>query len=266
MSRRSLYRQSGRHHAAYTVDMDEKITHWSREWVTPQLSIQQQQQQQQQQQAQSQSTTPAPENGDKNTNGVAPKVLEFKVKAWVPIEDSSYNPIEDGEPDDILDMLSSEAKVVLPTTDNDQSGLSAADIRGAVSGEAIPGIATGGGEEAKPSAPTESEKTNAESTSVEVDAKEDGKVEEKKEPEREEPKLEEKQESEEVSAPPETTDTVEESQKLSESETNNNNNNTNDDNNEENNENSNNATTDDNNKNDSNKEDGDVSMEEAPSS
>jgi hypothetical protein len=140
MSRRSLYRHSGRHQSSYAVDVDEKIVHWRREWVTPQLS--QAQQQAQQTQAQSQANTPGPEDS-KNTNGsVAPATTrDFKIKAWVPIDESTYQPVEDGEPDDVLDMQSSETKVILPEPEPEQTGgLTAADIRGAVGGDAIPGI------------------------------------------------------------------------------------------------------------------------------
>lgn len=139
MSRRSLYRHSGRHQSSYAVDVDEKIVHWSREWVTPQLS---QAQQQGQTQAQSQANTPGPEDS-KTTNGsaVPADTRDFKIKAWVPIDDSSYQPVEDGEPDDVLDMQSSETKVILPEPEPEQTGgLTAADIRGAVGGDAIPGI------------------------------------------------------------------------------------------------------------------------------
>ncbi|KAA8916162.1 hypothetical protein TRICI_001653 [Trichomonascus ciferrii] len=144
MSRRSLYRHSGRHQSSYAVDVDEKIVHWGREWVTPQLS--QAQQQAQQTQAQSQANTPGPEDA-KNTNGSAATTAasaatrDFKIKAWVPIDESTYQPVEDGEPDDVLDMQSSETKVILPEPEPEQAGgLTAADIRGAVGGDAIPGI------------------------------------------------------------------------------------------------------------------------------
>jgi hypothetical protein len=147
MSRRSLYRHSARHSVQpYLTETDDNVVYWSKEWVTPTstetaTAIQP-----------SNSGTPAPgavsSTGSPAVNGTANSVtngkpgLGFSVKMWTVVE-SSPPPTNDGDDEDLLDMTQfSVIKVEPEKPAPPQGGLSAADIRGAVGGESIPGIAS----------------------------------------------------------------------------------------------------------------------------
>lgn len=150
MSRRSLYRHSTRHSTQpYITEIDDNVVHWSKEWVSPIInssdsSISATGQP-------SNSGTPVPPgavsaSGSPSVNGNSTGAngkpgLGFSVKMWTIVE-SSPPPIDDGNEGDLLDlarysMIKVEPEKPQPT----QGGLSAADIRGAVGGESIPGIA-----------------------------------------------------------------------------------------------------------------------------
>lgn len=132
MSRRSLYRQSGRYTSTpYVIETDERVVSWNREWVTPALPVDAATS------SVSQSATPAPgSTTDSFANGKSH--ASFSVKMWVQAD--SKIP-QDCDEDDYLifeDPVQEIAPAVSQQTQD--GGLSAADIRGAVGGEAIPGI------------------------------------------------------------------------------------------------------------------------------
>lgn len=143
MSRRSFYRSSRQGTAGpYVADIDEKITHWSRDWVSPQLPAQQLQQQS------SSSVTPAP-NADEAESPNPNEQLKsnqfgFTVKTWILVDDEDYVPVKDGDDGDTLDIdVFTQANLSKEQPVPETGALTAADIRGAVGGEAIPGIASG---------------------------------------------------------------------------------------------------------------------------
>lgn len=132
MSRRSLYRQSGRYTSTpYIPETDERVVSWSREWVTPALPVDAATS------SVSQSATPAPgAANDTFANGKSQ--ASFSVKMWVHTD--SKIP-QDGDDDDYL-VFEDPVQEIAPAVSqqSQEGGLSAADIRGAVGGEAIPGI------------------------------------------------------------------------------------------------------------------------------
>ncbi|CDK28356.1 unnamed protein product [Kuraishia capsulata CBS 1993] len=91
----------------------------------------------------SQSTTPQP---------VA--IYPFELKTWVLKTDEASEPIVDGDDDDFIDLTkfttgeptNTESEASGSRTD---SGLSAADIKGAVGGDAIPGFSSSAAQEMK---------------------------------------------------------------------------------------------------------------------
>lgn len=160
MTRRSLYRQSSRHSAGpVVIDVDEKISHWSFEWLSPLLPQGQTNAQNQQGRQnsphprstpQTGTTTPGganADNGDVNGSAdktsapAAPQTYPFKVRAWVQVDDASYSPVNDGPEDDVLDVEKFTIRqAVVPEPAPQEGALTAADIRGAVGGDAIPGM------------------------------------------------------------------------------------------------------------------------------
>lgn len=144
MNRRSL-RQSRRHSAQpYLTEIDDRVLHWSKQWVTPVLAETAAVQNPFQA---SSGGTPAP-GAASTTNSPAVNGnvdgsragLGFSVKMWV-VTDSSPPVINDGDDNDLLNMADYSVYKALPEQAlPQQGGLSAADIRGAVGGEAIPGI------------------------------------------------------------------------------------------------------------------------------
>ncbi|CAN6630944.1 hypothetical protein TRVA0_013S00188 [Trichomonascus vanleenenianus] len=149
MSRR--YRQSSRHTGQYLTDLDDKIKGWQREWTSPLLNA-----------AaasapatavtngsatKSQQNTPAPgsesppASAAAELNAANKKLYSFSVKMWVRVDEEGVA-VEDGDAGDVLDLSSSTQRARMVDEDKSKSegGLTAADIRGAVGGEAIPGI------------------------------------------------------------------------------------------------------------------------------
>ncbi|ANB13283.1 hypothetical protein AWJ20_1567 [Sugiyamaella lignohabitans] len=171
MSRRSLYRQS-RHvtQSAFSYDIEDRVVHWTKEWTsiaagpgavantgsaapqnsgtvgTPNRST----------------GTPIPGLGDSSSAlnvdspgingnarqenaGVQEPTLGFTVKMWVATTDDSSAvdiTVKDCDEDDLLDVsqLNPRKQDAVIEETKAADSLTAADIRGAVGGEAIPGI------------------------------------------------------------------------------------------------------------------------------
>ncbi|ODQ66727.1 hypothetical protein NADFUDRAFT_82461 [Nadsonia fulvescens var. elongata DSM 6958] len=79
--------------------------------------------------------------------------LNFKIKMWVPVDlsgDIIDDPIVQGDEDDLLDFgILSQGTAGKKAEASNTNDLTAADIRGAVGGEAIPGIISSGYNEAE---------------------------------------------------------------------------------------------------------------------
>lgn len=194
MTRRSLYRQSARHSSGlYLNDLDEKIVHWKYDVVN----------------SLSPNTGSTGNNGNgsivatpnaNGTNGHSEHGKNhgpFSVKMWIQVDDASYQKVIDCDDSQLLDIKPS--KEVPETENRTEDGLSAADIRGAVGGESIPGITAqtyesgGKSEVVELDKPKESEETPKQEQSEapeEVSAETETKTEE-------EPKTEQPQDSEE---------------------------------------------------------------------
>lgn len=144
MSRRSFYRQSTRQQTTYVNDIDEKVIHWSKEWVSPTISGTASTATQESQASSLNGVTVDLHDGDKKQTVTT---LPFSVKMWVshPELDEKDIPVKDSvEGDALLDLpqyMVIKRQPEAPTGGNND--LTAADIRGAVGGESIPGIASG---------------------------------------------------------------------------------------------------------------------------
>uniref|UniRef100_A0A060T6G1 ARAD1C19668p n=1 Tax=Blastobotrys adeninivorans TaxID=409370 RepID=A0A060T6G1_BLAAD len=208
MTRRSLYRQSSRHSAGpVVIDVDEKVSHWSFEWSSPLLPQGQTNAQNQQGRQnsphprstpQTGTTTPGganADNGDANGSAdkasapVAPQTYPFKVRAWVQVDDASYTPVNDGPEDDVLDIEKFTIKpIVVPEPAPQEGALTAADIRGAVGGDAIPGMSAGQKSEGTEEGKETKEEPNTEAAQETKEEPKQDSNEEPKQDSNEEPK------------------------------------------------------------------------------
>lgn len=112
MSRRSIFGRSRKHHTIpYSTDVDTNVTHWRLESVQYKGS------------------------NDQGSEEERP-VRDFAYTAWVTVDD--FKPLDDGE--GTIEFVTRANVDMAMSVDN---GLSAIDIRGAVGGEAIPGISSG---------------------------------------------------------------------------------------------------------------------------
>lgn len=155
MSRRSFYRQTTRQQTTYVNDIDDKIVHWAKEWVSPSLSRAAAAAAAQDTVSQINGGGSSTADGGANDAGANPNssggnssttTLPFSVKMWVahPETDEKDIPVKDCAEDDLLDLA--RYTVIKRQPEQAAAGsndLTAADIRGAVGGEAIPGIASG---------------------------------------------------------------------------------------------------------------------------
>lgn len=137
MSRRSIFGRSGKHHTIpYSTDVDTNVTHWRLESVKYSGS------------------------NDQGSEEERP-ARDFAYTAWVVVDD--FKPLDDGE--GAIEFVTRATVAASTSVDN---GLSATDIRGAVSGEAIPGITSGYSSKPQSSAEPESkEQSTILETSVE---------------------------------------------------------------------------------------------------
>ncbi|KAG5360414.1 hypothetical protein CJU89_3479 [Yarrowia sp. B02] len=152
VTRRSLHRQSVMRSAGastYTNDTDAKVVHWVRQWVSPQQSPNVVS-------APSEKRAQTPADAEKGTPASTPvslSNLNFKVKQWIPDPDQeAHVPLKYGSTEDVIAFVTEVYAPVEVKNDND---LTASDIRGAVGGEAIPGMTTMDkqGDEDKPAEP-----------------------------------------------------------------------------------------------------------------
>lgn len=117
MSRRSLYRTSRPHTIKYGADLDQTIKHFQLRTVMHLVS------------------------GDElHIGDDKEQPRQFPVKQWVAIPEAEYEPTIDGVESDELEFTLKT--VALGETVSEGDELTAHDIRGAVGGETIPGIAS----------------------------------------------------------------------------------------------------------------------------
>ncbi|KAG5368161.1 hypothetical protein CJU90_0352 [Yarrowia sp. C11] len=162
VTRRSLHRQSVMRSAGastYTNDTDAKVVHWVRQWVSPQQSPNVVS-------APSEKRAQTPADAEKGTPASTPvslSNLNFKVKQWIPDPDQeAHVALKYGSTTDVIAFVTEVHAPVEVKNDND---LTASDIRGAVGGEAIPGMTTmdkqeEGEKPAEPAAATAEEALN----------------------------------------------------------------------------------------------------------
>lgn len=135
--------------STYANDTDSKVVHWVRQWVSPQQSPNVVS-------APSEKRAQTPADADKGTPASTPvslSNLNFKVKQWIPNPDQdAHFTLKYGSTDDVIAFVTEVHAPVEVKGDND---LTASDIRGAVGGEAIPGMTTMDkkGEDDKPAEP-----------------------------------------------------------------------------------------------------------------
>ncbi len=138
--------------------IDDKLTRWKRARIAP-IKI-----------AESQ-TNGTYGNGNVNGNNnnqiigkssVENQIINFEIMTWIQIEGDNDDSLIDGDDDDFLDLSKKgedapRSKIV----EDEESGLSEKDIRGAVGGEAIPGFSSSDAQKKK-----EPESVKADDTTI----------------------------------------------------------------------------------------------------
>lgn len=122
--------------STYANDTDSKVVHWVRQWVSPQQSPNVVS-------APSEKRAQTPADAEKGTPASTPvslSNLNFKVKQWIPDPDQeAHVAFKYGSTDDVIAFVT---EVHAPPEVKNDNDLTASDIRGAVGGEAIPGMTT----------------------------------------------------------------------------------------------------------------------------
>lgn len=145
--RRSLYRQSTRGSShSHKNEIEDHVNHYDRVWVSPVISTpglnsnssSSANASSNRQQSLAAATAAAHEAhaaSGLDNSGSAPPTVPCLVKTWAMLTNhGDYVPVQDGDPEDLLDLLSAKSNTTAkrPISNETSGSLTAADIRGAV--------------------------------------------------------------------------------------------------------------------------------------